>query len=137
MDFRYVNGSQNGVFHSMSPGNLTFKGSIWVYSKDPGYRATPLSVTQYVYDTDGIDTLVCQITKTPSSRIGTKVSFLQVMRSHRPGRVLHRGREGGGRREQREGFRITRDLLVIPQRSPGRPYGISPNWDEVPGDRPR
>lgn len=74
MNFRYVNGKDNGQLHNMVGGNLTFAGDIWIYSKDPGHVG-PNLITQYVYDTDGTDTLVCTVNYTPYTTIGRHKSF--------------------------------------------------------------
>ncbi|MEW6059400.1 MAG: hypothetical protein AB1551_04545 [Actinomycetota bacterium] len=74
MDYRYVNGSQNGIFHSMTGGNLTNSGQIWVYSKDGG-AASPVPVTIEVWDTDGLDNIVCSLSVTPYAKIGQRKAY--------------------------------------------------------------
>lgn len=76
MNFRYVNGSDNGQLHYMTAGSLTNTGQIWAYSRDGGYTSSPTSVNIRVYKTMFFgDTLMCTKTITPSSNVGTKKSW--------------------------------------------------------------
>jgi hypothetical protein len=84
MDLRYVNGSVNGVFHTLSGGYLRNSGYIWIYSKDGGASSDPNSVTIEVWDTDGIDNKVCSLTVKPYATVGLKKSYAKGCQSIDP-----------------------------------------------------
>ncbi|WP_427339522.1 hypothetical protein [Caloranaerobacter sp. DY30410] len=76
MDYRVVNGKDNGQIHAMDSGNMVINGDIWTYSKDPGSLDSPNKVYVYVYqDVFGPDRKVGYTTVTPYSELNSPKSF--------------------------------------------------------------
>jgi len=74
MDYRYVNGKDNGVTHGLSAGSLTNSGSLWAYRKAAG-AVGPYSVTIAVVKDEIIDDTICTVSVTPSTTLNEKKSF--------------------------------------------------------------
>jgi len=56
MDYRYVNGAENGIYHKMDAGEMSISGKIWIYSKDSWFGETPNRIKYEVWKSSfGLD----------------------------------------------------------------------------------
>lgn len=86
MDYTYVNGADNGIFHSMTSGNMYLNGDIWAYSQDYGHTSSPNTVYVDVYESVfGPDRRVGGASATPSSTLYNEVAVYSSMGSQNAG----------------------------------------------------
>jgi len=86
MNYMYVSGADNGIFHNMSTGNMSIDGDIWAYSQDPGHTASPFTVYVDVYESVfGPDRMVGEVSNTPSSTLYNDVPIYGTFGSQNAG----------------------------------------------------
>lgn len=76
MDYRYVNGAENGIYHKMDAGKMSISGKIWIYSKDSWFGKTPNRIKYEVWKSSfGLDENVGKGDVIPQLPEGTEVEF--------------------------------------------------------------
>ena len=102
-----LDGSKNGVFHTMTAGTLTNSGSIYVASAQPCCSTTnPASwtITVKKYNWPLFDSTICSVTVTPSKMVGSqyKVSFTKNCGTIAAGKYYLYITRGGGSTDGRQ-----------------------------------
>lgn len=76
MNHRYVSGDDNGVYHTLTAGSMTFTGTVWPYSTDAGHTTSPYTITTRVYrQAFPSDVVACSASITPWAVINAQRSF--------------------------------------------------------------
>ncbi|BCS80445.1 hypothetical protein [Anaerocellum diazotrophicum] len=76
MDYRYVNGAENGIYHKMDVGKMSAIEKIWIYSKDSWFGETPNRIKYEVWKSSfGLDENVGKGDVIPQLPEGTEVDF--------------------------------------------------------------